>query len=415
MRLISKKHQDHYHLAYCSNIHPGESWSDTFKNIQSYIPTIKQKICSDDSFGIGLRLSNQASKELDIGNNLLDFKNWLSDHNAYVFTMNGFPFGEFHHNPVKANVHMPDWLSEERLEYTTRLFKQLSYLLTENSEGGVSTSPLSYKPWYSTEKDLFLCKKAAAENLIKVVAFLHAIHADTGQYLHLDIEPEPDGVLENSQDVINFFNADLLPYGVSQLTKQFDIDEEEAREIILRHITVCYDVCHFALAYEEPILTFENFKKAGIKIGKIQISSALMANLNNLGMKTLERVKILNELKNFDEPVYLHQVTGYRGAEFVAYSDLSELPVDDGLSELRAHFHVPVFLCYYGLLQSTQTQTLAVIQLLTEQMPTRHLEIETYTWSVLPDDLKLELSDSIVRELLWVIDQFRLASSELCE
>ena len=95
----------------------------------------------------------------------------------------------------------------------------------------------------------------------------------------------------------------------------------------------------------------------------------------------------------------------------MAYSDLSELPVNTNFSELRAHFHVPVFVYDYGLLQSTQSQTQAVIKLLAEQMITRHLEVETYTWMVLPDELKLELSASIVRELEWVIEEFNKASS----
>jgi len=422
MHLHSKKLQDFYHLSYCSNIHPGESWAETFQNLKSYIPGIQKKIANDKEFGIGLRLSNQASIELDSGDNLSEFKTWLSEQNAYVFTMNGFPYGDFHNTCVKAGVHKPDWASEERVTYTKRLFRQLSYLLPAKGEGGISTSPLSYRHWHATEEDLSKCKKLAAENLIKIATFLYTLHSETDQYLHLDIEPEPDGVLENSQDVINFFNNELIPEGIKQFKTLFKITDEEARKIILTHITVCYDICHFALAYEEPELTLKKFRNEGIQIGKVQISSALKADFNraelnkgdiNKGCSNkASRKKIFDALQSFDELVYLHQVTGFKDQLFVAYSDISELPFDDGYSELRAHFHVPVFVNDYGLLQSTQSQARAVIQLLAEKMFTRHLEVETYTWMVLPDELKLELSASIVREMEWVIDQFNGASGD---
>ena len=411
MHLHSKKLQDFYHLSYCSNIHPGESWAETFQNLKSYIPGIQKKLSDDKEFGIGLRLSNQASIELDTGDNLLEFKTWLREQNAYVFTMNGFPYGDFHNTSVKAGVHKPDWTSEERVVYTKRLFRQLAYLLPEKGEGGISTSPLSYKYWHSTEEELSRCKALAAENLIKIATFLYILHSETGQYLHLDIEPEPDGVLENSQDVINFFNNELIPEGIKQFKAQFEITDEEARKIILTHITVCYDICHFALAYEEPELTLKKFRKAGIKIGKVQISSALKADFNRADLNKPDRNKLFETLQSFDEPVYLHQVTGFKDQQFVAYSDLSELPLDGDFSELRAHFHVPVFIYDYGLLQSTQSQTRAVIQLLAEENFTRHLEVETYTWMILPEELKLELSASIVRELEWVIEEFNKASS----
>lgn len=413
MHLYSKRHQNHYHLTYCSNIHPGDSWRETFVNLKSYIPAIKQKVCGNKTFGIGLRLSNLASIELEEGDNLLEFKNWLRDQNAYVFTMNGFPYGNFHHTSVKEGVHKPDWTCKERVDYTKRLFKQLAYLLPDKAEGGVSTSPLSYKYWHATEDSLSECQRVAAENLVDMAVFLYAIYLQTGQYLHLDIEPEPDGILENSQEVISFFNDYLLPVGIRQFERQFNIDGKTARKIILRHITICYDICHFALAYEKPRVTLKELNSEGIQIGKVQISSALKADFSNKSEMNEEQGEKLAALKGFDEPVYLHQVTGFSGKQFVSYPDISELPEKNAFSELRAHFHVPVFVHDYGLLQSTQADTLEVIKLLAEHCFTHHLEIETYTWAVLPDELKLELSESIIREMTWVIDQFGALSNHL--
>src|SRR5690606_28007930 len=113
-----------HHLTYCTNIHPGESWEDTFGELRHYLPLVREQVAGGEAMGVGLRLSDRASRELD-GGQLATFKDWLAGNNLYVFTMNGFPFGAFHHQRVKDLVHYPDWRSEERLEYTLRLFSQL--------------------------------------------------------------------------------------------------------------------------------------------------------------------------------------------------------------------------------------------------------------------------------------------------
>jgi len=143
---------DKYHLTYCTNIHPGKDWELTFTQLQTHVPTIKAKLAPTVPFGLGLRLSNLASEELDAGENLKHFKHWLQDNDIYVFTMNGFPYGNFHNESVKDKVHAPDWTTKERVVYTKRLFRQLAYLLPEGISGGISTSPISYKHWYPDKK-----------------------------------------------------------------------------------------------------------------------------------------------------------------------------------------------------------------------------------------------------------------------
>ena len=133
------------HLTYCTNIHTGENWQDHFTEIKKYFPSIKNELSPDKPMGIGLRLSNIASEELSQGDNLTIFQQWLSQNNAYVFTMNGFPYGGFHNVIVKDQVHAPDWTTTDRVDYTIRLFDILNKLLPAKMEGGISTSPLSYK------------------------------------------------------------------------------------------------------------------------------------------------------------------------------------------------------------------------------------------------------------------------------
>ena len=139
---------DKYHLTYCTNIHPGQDWESTFESLVEYLPVIKNKISKGQPFGIGLRLSNKASEELAMNDNLPQFKSWLIKNGLYVFTMNGFPYGNFHDEVVKAKVHEPDWTTRDRVNYTIRLFDQLAYLLPEGISGGISTSPISYKHWH---------------------------------------------------------------------------------------------------------------------------------------------------------------------------------------------------------------------------------------------------------------------------
>ena len=136
------------HLTYCSNIHAGESWKEHFDKLKEHIPVITQRISPLEAFGIGLRLSNVASLELRKQENLEEFKRWLAENNCYVFTMNGFPFGGFHNTVVKDKVHAPDWLSPERVSYTIRLAQILAAILPDGVDGGISTSPLTYKFWH---------------------------------------------------------------------------------------------------------------------------------------------------------------------------------------------------------------------------------------------------------------------------
>ena len=132
-------------LTYCSNIHPGESWEDHFAQLQQHVPLIKARVNPDGRFGIGLRLSNTASLELKNEETLSSFIEWLNENDCYVFTMNGFPYGSFHNTIVKDKVHAPDWTTQDRVDYTIRLAEILSKLLPKDMEGGISTSPLSYR------------------------------------------------------------------------------------------------------------------------------------------------------------------------------------------------------------------------------------------------------------------------------
>ncbi|MEO5998121.1 MAG: metabolite traffic protein EboE [Chitinophagaceae bacterium] len=392
------------HLTYCTNIHSGETWQDHFAALQVHFPGIKARLSPDKPMGIGLRLSNIASIALSKDENLQAFKQWLADNDAYVFTMNGFPYGDFHQTRVKDQVHAPDWTTPDRLNYTLRLFEILSHLLPGDMDGGISTSPLSYRYWFASADDLEAAKKEATTNILKIAEYLIAISTSTGKLLHLDIEPEPDGILESGQEFIDWYEDYLLPVGTPIFAERYSVTPEESALLIKAHIRLCYDVCHFAIGYEPHAEMIDSLQEKGIKIGKIQISAALKALINK---ETNARSKTAAAFEKFNEPVYLHQVVARtNGNDLLRYRDLPEALMDasnPSVIEWRAHFHVPVFEKDFGLLQSTQDDIVEVLELHKKQPFTNHLEVETYTWEVLSEELKVPLPKSIIREMEWVI------------
>lgn len=390
------------HLTYCSNIHPGESWPDHFAQLQQHVPLIKKELAPDQPFGIGLRLSHTASLELAEEGTLRSFQQWLQQQNCYVFTMNGFPYGGFHRTVVKDKVHAPDWTTDDRVAYTIRLAQILAALLPDDLDGGISTSPLSYRLWHADDAVSSVFEKAT-QNLLLVVAALIRVKAATGKLIHIDIEPEPDGLLGEGADFFHWYTHFLLPMGVTYLQKAFGYTKEKATEDIREHVQLCYDVCHFAVGYEDHAATVKNLQSHGIKTGKIQLSAALKATLP---ATKEEKTKVVEAFRHFNEPVYLHQVVArQQNGTVKRYADMPDAIADaanDATTEWRAHYHVPLFIKSYGLLQSTQDDIRDVLSLHLQQPFTTHLEVETYTWEVLPAEMQVPVADSIARELRFV-------------
>ncbi|MFN6568854.1 metabolite traffic protein EboE [Dendronalium sp. ChiSLP03b] len=394
-----------FHLTYCTNIHPGETWLEVFDNLEKYIPNLKSRLSPEAPFGIGLRLSDVAAKQLLENDNLAQLQAWLTQEDLYVFTLNGFPYGGFHRQVVKDQVYAPDWSTQERLNYTLNLIKILATLLPAGLDGGISTLPLSYKPWWKEDQVTGeTVMKNSCFNLASVVAEMIRIRAETGKLLHIDLEPEPDGLIENTSEVIDFFQNLLLPIGGNYLSEKLNIELKLAETKLLEHVRVCYDTCHFSVEYEEPKTVFARLQSVGIKIGKIQISAAMQVKLPAEAEK---RSLIVERLRPFAESTYLHQVIERRSdGTLYHYPDLiNALPhLKQSLAEeWRTHFHVPIFIRDYQILQSTQDDIATVLHLLQTNYACQHLEIETYTWDVLPSEMKIDLLTSIQREYEWVI------------
>jgi sugar phosphate isomerase/epimerase len=355
-----------FELTYCSNIHAADGWPQVFSNIRRYFPEQKRRISPDARFGLGLRLSNDEAGELLQGRNLQEFASFLRDNDLYVALINGFPFSDFHDCALKDQVFAPDWHTEERVVYTLRLLEILTALLPDDLDGSISTCPLSYKRWQ---------RRPDWDLLVRNITRVADAMRDTS--IHLDIEPEPDGLIENTPEFVNFYRA--LP--------------EKERE----HIAICYDICHFAVEHERPAETIAALTERGIQIGRVQVSSALKVSLSQ------NREPLRSTLAPLSDATYLHQVIGSRERFADLPNGLEALSKAES-EEWRIHYHVPLFVENYGPLSSTQSEVRDALARLTPER-VRHLEIETYTWGVLPPDLKLDILDSIEREYRWVLHQ----------
>jgi hypothetical protein len=377
------------HLAYCTNIHRGETWLETFDSVKTHALAVREKVCPRAPFAIGLRLSNQAAVELSERKTLLKFQKWLEKNSCYIFTINGFPFGRFHGARVKEKVYLPDWTSPERLAYTNLLFDLLANLLPAGIEGSVSTVPGSFKEFIKTSAQ----KKSIRENLWRCVEHISRVSKKSKRKLHLGLEPEPLCLLENSAETISFFE---------QLRREHKSDPR-----LDEFLGVNYDCCHFAVEFEEPQKALAAFQNAGIKISKIHLSSAL---------KTKPTNETREQLKNFADNVYLHQVVARdQNGKLKFFRDLPNALADNSklkiknskLSEWRIHFHVPLHAPAAPPFENTNDHLLGVLDLLAKNPKIcSHLEMETYTWEVLPPELKSRsVLEQLAAEYDWTLAQ----------
>jgi hypothetical protein len=394
MRLASGR--DLGHLTYCTNIHAGEPLAEVMAGLAKHLPAIKAAVAPDRPLGVGLRLGHQAAEGLRDPGSLAALKRFLADGGYYVFTLNGFPYGAFHGRAVKEDAYKPDWSEPARLAYTDHLADILSALLPAGQEGSVSTVPCTFKPWAEGRMD------AITDNLIRHVAHLVAIAQKTGQRIALALEPEPYCHLETIDEAVAFFKERLFArQGVARRAALSGLSAADAEAAQRRHIGVCYHVCHAAVEFEDPKASVAQLRANGIGIPKLQLSSALK-------VAALDK-QSAQHLAAFAEPVYLHQVVQKSNGKLRRFVDLPQaLAQADGAAgaEWRVHFHVPVFLAQMTHFGTTQAFLAEILALHRAEPISAHVEVETYTWDVLPESYRnVDLSSAIARELNWVKTQ----------
>lgn len=419
------------HLTYCTNIHSGETWAEVKQGLEAHLLQIWSRAAGRREgargaeggasgggalrprCGVGLRLSARAAAELAAPEELEAFRDFLARNGLYVFTLNGFPYGRFHGAPVKERVYLPDWLDEERLAYSDLLATLLAALLPaeEGLMGSVSTVPGAFRPRVRAPGDA----EAMARRLVRHAAHLVGIHRRTGKRVALALEPEPCCFLETTPEAIAFFTDHVFARErARELAALTGLSLPGAEEALRAHLGLCFDACHMAVEFEDAPASLAALRAAGIGVHKVQLSAGLRARVAERDPATIARLRTYAE-----DVVYLHQVVerrgggGGRGGELVRYLDLPEAlaaldgawaaPPEEWPEEWRVHFHVPIFRGIEGALGTTQPELAALLSHLRERPATQHLEVETYTWDVLPEDQRRGgVVEAVARELRWV-------------
>ena len=399
MKLALQGSSDVVDLGYCTNIHRGESWSETFAGLRDYTLRVKQRVAPASAYGIGLRLGADAAGELSAHADRRDeFRRWLEDNDCYVFTINGFPYGKFHGTRVKEQVYAPDWTEQARLDYTVQLFELLDEFAPAGMAASVSTLPGSFKEFIEEgEREGKL--NAIYRNLISCHRRVESLAERSGRDMHLGLEPEPLGLFETTPETVEFFA------GLCQAAEADGVDAAD----VSRTIGVNYDTCHLALEYEEPAEALGRLRDNGIRVSKIHLSSAL---------KLAPSAEALQRLRAFEDEVYLHQVIVREGDKVVRrFRDLPDALDDaagraergEGIGdEWRVHFHVPIHAQPEALFGDTRDHISGTMAVLAEHPGTcSHFEMETYTWEVLPEAMRsADVVDQLAKEYDWCLAEY---------
>jgi sugar phosphate isomerase/epimerase len=367
------------HLAYCSNVHPADDLDGVAEQLERYAAAVRRRL-DVRVLGVGLWVAAPALADATAPERLAGALRRLG---LEVVTLNGFPYRAFHAPVVKRDVYEPNWADPRRREYTLALARLLAALLPEDvEEGSISTLPLGWRDGWDGA-----AQAAARAALADVAEGLDALHGATGKRIRLALEPEPGCTIETVAQAADFLGG-LAPDWIG----------------------LCLDACHLAVQFEEPGGALVGLSEAGVPVVKAQISSALKVDdpASDAGRELLG---------TFAEPRFLHQVRERVNGRVAGVDDLPEA-LDGGLpgeEEWRVHFHVPV----HTEAHTTQGELAATLAALAggPAPATRHLEVETYTWSVLPDEpVGVDgIVAGLAAELAWTRDRLISLGADVLE
>ncbi len=377
-------------LSYCTNVHPGRSLAEVAHGLDEYTAPLKSQF--GQPLAAGLWLAQPVIAELTADPRaVVGLRDKLQTHDLTCHTLNAFPYGDFHSRRVKENVYLPDWSQPERRDYTIACGQILAELLPPETEGSISTVPLGFKGFQHPEGFIESC----LDQLLQTAKQFDEIYSRTGTLIRLAIEPEPFCLLETTAETVAFFN---------QLWTR--ADDTGLGEPARRHLGVCYDVCHQAVEFEDVPRSIQALDEAGIRINKLHISCAIQLDdpaENEAGRRALAA---------YVEPRYLHQTFALTKTGQVLHQiDLTEdlalepPPPFREAQRWRVHFHVPVDAETLGPLRTTRQELRHALQSVADLDYPPHLEVETYTWEVLPEAAKTDTTQSslvegLTRELL---------------
>ncbi len=388
------------HLTYSTLVHPADNWEQLWASLNTYLPKVKARFAGNKSFGVCIRLS--ASSAETLANSPAErekLKKFLGDNDMYIYTANAFVYGHFKGAAVKEQVYEPDWRSEERTQYTINVANVLADVCPAGIAPSIQSAPLGFKGRVTGDDVV----AAYTNNVLRVVAHLIALESKTGRTVQLALEPEPFCFLETTDETVDYFTKHLYSgASVEKLAKLAHVPISEANEALRRHLGIVYDICHQAVEYENITESLQKLVDAGIPVFKLQEAAALhMPEVTQ---------PVVDTLKRYAKTIYLTQTMEKKNGKLTRYLNVDDaiaaFEKDPGPREWRTHIHVPVFLDDLGQFRTTRFAIEDALRFHKQKPLSRHLEVETYTWDMLPDSLKsADIVDYIYRELDWVRSQ----------
>ena len=388
------------HLTYSTLVHPGDDWEQMWESLTTYVPKVKARIAHNQRFGVSLRLSaNSAQTLVRSAAERAKLKKFLGDNDMYLYTVNAFPYGAFKGTVVKEQVYEPDWRSEERTRYTMNVAEVLADVCPADVAPSIQSAPLGFKPRVTGDDVV----ASYTDHVLRVAAHLVELEARSGRTVTLALEPEPYCFLETTDETVDYFTRHLYSGAAAEaLARLAHIPISEAHVALRRHVGVVFDICHQAVEFENIAESLQKLVDAGIPIFKLQEAAALhMPQVTQ---------SIVDTLKRYAKTIYLTQTVEKKNGKLTRFLNLEDAfaawEKDPGPREWRTHFHVPVFLDDLGPFLTTRFAIEDALRFHKVKPLSRQLEIETYTWDVLPDNLKTgDIVDYVCRELEWVRGQ----------
>ncbi|WP_314503985.1 metabolite traffic protein EboE [uncultured Microbacterium sp.] len=385
------------HLSYSTLVHAGDTWEQMRASLEEFVPRVKARVSPEEPFAVSLRMSAATVQTLrGSASERASLRAFLDENDLYLYTVNAFPYGPFKGRRVMEDVYEPDWSSEERIAYTIGVAELLAELTPASIDPSIQSAPLAFAANVHGEADI----ARLTTNTLRVVAHLRALEQRTGRRVKLALEPEPACYLETTDETVTFFQERIHSRaGVEELARLASIPVSEAEGAIRRYLGIVFDIGHQTVGFEDITASLNKLVDAGIPIFKLQEAAALW----------VERLteEMPPQLRVFTDTIYLSQSTLRAEGRVTKYLHLGDAldayeanPVP---TELRTHFHVPVFLSEIGPFRTTRFGVEDALRLHRELPLSDHLEIETYTWDVLPEALKTgDIVDYVVRELEFV-------------
>lgn len=385
------------HLSYSTLVHAGDTWAEMDASLRTFVPQVKKRISPDAPFAVSLRISAESAKTLTSDPaERARLKAFLGKEGLYVYTVNAFPYGPFKGGTVMERVYEPDWTTQDRVNYTNSVADILAEISPADVNPTIQTAPLAFKPKVAGEGYI----QKFTHNVFLVIKHLLELEERTGRRVKLAIEPEPACYLETTDETVAYFTGRLYSLaGIKELAEVAGIPISEAEGAIRRYLGIVFDIGHQSVGFENIGESLTKIQNAGIPIFKLQEAASLW-------VESLTSDK-MPALRKFTDTIYLSQTSLKQNGKITKFLNLGEAldhfeanPIE---TEMRTHFHVPVFLEEIGPFRTTRFGVQEALRMHRENPMSDHLEIETYTWDVLPPALLTgDIVDNVTRELEFV-------------